>query len=102
MQDWLTARVQATPRATALLIGAAQWNYSELNRMVDVYCFGLVAQGVTPRAHVALLLPNGLAYVCLIHALAHVGAVLVPLNTRVDPRRTGLASGAERCGAAGL
>ncbi|MEZ4728861.1 MAG: hypothetical protein R3E79_17145 [Caldilineaceae bacterium] len=30
MQDWLTARVQATPRKTALIIGEEQWNYGKL------------------------------------------------------------------------
>ena len=33
---------------------------------------------------VATLLPNDLAFVCLIHALARRGAILVPLNTRLS------------------
>ncbi len=85
MQDWLIARTQATPHATALIIGATQWDYRELNRMVDAYAIGLIAHGVTPGQHVALFLPNGLAYLCLVHACARVGAVLVPLNTRLTP-----------------
>ncbi len=89
MQDWLIARTQATPHATALIIGEAQWRYSELNRLVDAYAIGLIAHGVTPGQHVALLLPNGLAYLCLIHACARVGAVLVPLNTRLTPAELG-------------
>ena len=89
MQDWLIARTQATPRATALLIGTAQWDYRELNCMVDAYAIGLIVHGVTPGQHVALLLPNGLAYLCLIHACARVGAVLVPLNTRLTPDELG-------------
>ena len=89
MQDWLTARTQATPRATALVIGAAQWDYRELNCMVDAYASGLIAHGVTAGQHVALLLPNGLAYLCLIHACARVGAILVPLNTRLTPGELG-------------
>ncbi|MEZ4737767.1 MAG: AMP-binding protein, partial [Caldilineaceae bacterium] len=70
MQDWLTARVQATPRKTALIIGEEQWNYGKLGQLVDAYCAGLIGQGVTGGQHVAVLLPNGLAYVCLVHALA--------------------------------
>lgn len=83
MQDWLTARVQATPRKTALIIGEQQWTYGELNQLVDTYCAGFIGQGVTAGQHIAVLLPNGLTYVCLVHALARLGAVLVPLNTRL-------------------
>jgi len=83
MQDWLTARAYATPRATALIIGDRQWTYGELDQLVDHYGAGLLAQGVTPGQPIATLLPNGLASVCLIHAMARLGAVLVPLNTRL-------------------
>lgn len=89
MQDWLTARVQATPRKTALIIGEQAWSYGELDQMVTHYCAGLIGQGVTPGQHVAVLLPNGVAYVCLVHALARLGAVLVPLNTRLTGAELG-------------
>jgi len=82
-QDWLRARVQATPQATAVIIGERQWNYGALGQQVDCYCAGLIQQGVMPGQHVAVFLPNGLAYLCLVHALARLGAVLVPLNTRL-------------------
>ena len=45
--------------------------------------------GVCAGDHVALLLPNRLPYVALIHALARVGAVLVPLNTRLTAAELG-------------
>ena len=85
MQDWLTARTQATPQATALVSGEKVWSYLQLHHLVDGYCAGLARQGVKPGDHVAVLAANGVAYVCLIHALARVGAVLVPLNTRLTP-----------------
>lgn len=89
MQDWLAARIQATPRKTALIIGEQEWTYGELGQMVDHYCAGLIGQGVTPGQQVAVLLPNGLAYVCLVHALARLGVVLVPLNTRLTVAELG-------------
>ncbi len=82
-EDWLAARVRATPSALALMIGEQRWRYRELNQVVDRYCWGLQRAGVTAGHHVALLLPNRLPYVALIHALARMGAVLVPLNTRL-------------------
>jgi len=82
-EDWLTARVRATPDALALLIGEQQWRYRELNRLVQRYCLRLQQIGLIAGQHVAVLLPNRLPYVALIHALARLGAVLVPLNTRL-------------------
>ncbi len=83
--DWLSSRVQASPRQTALWLGAQQWSYAELNVLVNGCCHRLAASGVGPGDRVGVLLPNSLLYVCLIHALARLGAVLVPLNIRLTP-----------------
>jgi o-succinylbenzoate---CoA ligase len=85
MQDWLTERRRATPERLALMSGAQQWTYAELDTAVSAAAAHLHAQGVRPGDLVAVLLPNSFAYVCLIHALARLGAVLVPLNTRLTP-----------------
>ncbi len=85
MQDWLTARVNASPDALALIIGEERWTYAELEGLVNGVYDRLRQAGVQPGDFVAVLLPNNLAYVCLIHALARLGAVLVPLNTRLTP-----------------
>ncbi len=82
MQDWLATRVKATPHALALITDDNQWTYTELDKLVQRYASHL-ASLVRPGEHVGVLLPNNLAYVCLIHALARIGAVLVPLNTRL-------------------
>ena len=81
--DWLTSRTQASPQKTALIIGEQQWTYAELNQMVNSVCARLLDVGVKPNDFVGVLMPNCLEYVCLIHALARLGAVLVPLNTRL-------------------
>jgi o-succinylbenzoate---CoA ligase len=85
MQDWLAERTQATPDKLALIIGKERWAYSELHQMVNAICARLQETGVQPGEFVAVLLPNGLPYVCLVHALARLGAILVPLNTRLTP-----------------
>ena len=82
MENWLTARVKARPDAIALIDGAQQWTYSELNTLVD-RCAANLGASVTAGAHVGVLLPNGYAYVVVIHALLRLGAVIVPLNTRL-------------------
>lgn len=82
-QDWLRARVEATPQATALLYAGEEWSYAALDRMVEQLAAQLHTAGVEPSHHVAVLLSNSPAYVGLIHALARLRAVLVPLNTRL-------------------
>lgn len=81
--DWLQARARATPQATAVVIGNKCWNYSQLNDLVDQAAFNLRGFA-SSGARVAALLPNDLAFVCLIHALARSGALLVPLNSRLS------------------
>ena len=85
MQDWLDSRAQATPDKLALIIGEQRWPYSELNQMANATCARLLQEGVQAGDFVAVLLPNSLPYVCLVHALARLGAILVPLNTRLTP-----------------
>jgi o-succinylbenzoate---CoA ligase len=87
--DWLTERTQATPEALALIIGERRWTYEDLARLVSKLASQLQAQGVQSGDFVAALLPNSLEYVCLIHALARLGAVLVPLNTRLTEAEIG-------------
>jgi o-succinylbenzoate---CoA ligase len=96
--DWLAACTAVAPDKLALIMDGRSWRYAELNRLVENLCGHLraglaatvqpVAGGTLPpainSAHVvAALLPNSLETVCLIHALARLGLVLLPLNTRL-------------------
>jgi o-succinylbenzoate---CoA ligase len=80
---WLQARAQTSPHALALIYGEERWDYAELNRRTNALAAHLTAQGVQAGDRVAALLPNSPLYVCLIHAMARLGAVLVPLNGRL-------------------
>lgn len=83
--DWLAARTLATPDAVALQIGTEVWTYEALDRLVAEMVVELTAVSLQPRDFVAVLMQNSLEYVCLIHTLARIGAVLIPLNTRLTP-----------------
>ncbi|MDT8305348.1 MAG: o-succinylbenzoate--CoA ligase [Anaerolineae bacterium] len=85
MENWLVARARATPERLALRHEGAAWNYAALARLVERLAGGLAAAGVAPGAHVGTLLPNGVLFAAVVHALARLGAVLVPLNTRLTP-----------------
>jgi O-succinylbenzoic acid--CoA ligase len=81
--DWLYHRSLATPKKTALIFGDRKWSYHDLNAQVDVMTAWLANKGMRPGDSVPVLAPNSPEYVWLIHALARIGAVLVPLNTRL-------------------
>lgn len=83
MLDWLAQRARLSPHRPALIFDDRAWSYGELNRLVARLCSRLAAAGVEAGQHVAILLPNRVETVGLIHALARLGAVLVPLNTRL-------------------
>ncbi|WP_163512168.1 class I adenylate-forming enzyme family protein [Fodinicola acaciae] len=56
--------------------------YSEFSRFVDEATSALVAAGVQPGDRVGVLLPNIPLFPVLTFALARVGAICVPINTR--------------------
>ena len=80
--DWLRARAAATPTRLALLFQGRALTYGELDRWADGVAHALAADGVGPGHRVAVLLPNSPLYVALVHGVARLGGVLVPLNTR--------------------
>jgi O-succinylbenzoic acid--CoA ligase len=83
MQDWLAASAAANPHKIALVADKRAWTYADLHEEVAGVCVRLRNAGVKSGDHVGVLLPNGVEYVLLIHALARLGALLVPLNVRL-------------------
>ena len=92
--DWLRAQAISSPEQTALVwIDPAEnshstsarqsWNYRTLDQEVDRLASNLFAIGVRPDQHVAALLRSSPQMVFLVHALARLEAVFVPLNTRL-------------------
>ena len=66
----------------ALVCDGKRWTYNEYEREVDRVAKGLMALGVETGEHVALWMNNRPEWLFLSFAIAKVGAVLVPLNTR--------------------
>lgn len=83
MKDWLSAQTNAQPGRLALMADGQTWTYAELNTHVNRVATGLIEAGIRPGELVAALMPNHAEYLYLIHALARLGAVLMPLNTRL-------------------
>jgi O-succinylbenzoic acid--CoA ligase len=83
LPDWLLRCAESTPERLAIQCGQVCWSFAELARQADRLARQLAAAGVGSQSRVALLAANGLAYVACVHALRRLGAVLVPLNTRL-------------------
>jgi O-succinylbenzoic acid--CoA ligase len=81
--DWLAQRAQVSPQKIALIFEDQRLTYNELNNRVVTMAAQLAAAGIEAGLHVAMLMPNRVETVCLVHALARLGAVLIPLNIRL-------------------
>lgn len=67
----------------AVVTSQGPCTYAGLRDHVDRAAHGLRALGVEPEQRVALLLPDGLAFAATFFAALKLGAVAVPLNTRL-------------------
>jgi O-succinylbenzoic acid--CoA ligase len=83
LPEWLRHRAHLTPNRQAVLTQDGEQTFAELDAAADARAGALAARGVRPGDRVALLLPNGRAFVELVHAVPRLGATLVLLNTRL-------------------
>jgi len=83
MPHWLGRRAADLPHRLALAVGSERLSFGELDRRASRAARQLAGLGVTEGMRVALLLRNGAPFVVLTHALARLGAVMVPINTRL-------------------
>jgi amino acid adenylation domain-containing protein len=93
--DWFGHWVAATPHATAVLDGAGDASYRELDARAEAISFAL-APYVRPGAIVGVALPRGIATVAVALALARLRARYVPVGTQqpeVRLRLLGASSG---------
>lgn len=78
--DWLAVR--AAQDSPALEFDSQTWTYSSLNTWAESIAAHLESK-VKRGARIAIHLNNQPAYIALIHALAKIRAIAVPLNTRL-------------------
>ena len=81
--DWLRQRAEITPERLALVADDQSWSFAELDQRVDAAAHALRERGLQPGQHIGLRAPNGAGFVLAVHALMRIGAVLVPINTRL-------------------
>jgi fatty-acyl-CoA synthase len=83
--SWTARRARTTPERTALVHGARRMTYAELDDRVRALAAGLAGLGVGRGDRVAHLGPNHPAFVETLFATTALGAVFVPLNSRLAP-----------------
>ncbi|MEX2204879.1 MAG: o-succinylbenzoate--CoA ligase [Myxococcota bacterium] len=86
MKPWLEARAALAPDQPALTLNGVTLTFGALASRARDAALRLRALGVREGDLVATLLPNGLPFVELVHALPLCGAALMPLNVRLTPR----------------
>ncbi|HOV80214.1 MAG TPA: AMP-binding protein [Bacillota bacterium] len=72
-----------------ILAEEAQYTYSQVKQLSDRLARGLIAMGIRPREHVALLMGNYPEFAIIVLALVKIGAVCVPINPVLNVRELG-------------
>ena len=83
MIDWLSARAKTSPTTLSLIYGTQSLTYTDLNYLVNKLIMVLISKGIKKDAYIAVLMPNNLEYIILIHALTRLGSIIIPLNIRL-------------------
>ncbi|MFI8214839.1 long-chain fatty acid--CoA ligase [Streptomyces sp. NPDC085932] len=81
--SWPARRARKTPHRTALIHGAHTVSYGTLHARTTRLAHALRARGVRRGDRVAYLGPNHPSYLETLFAAGTLGAVFVPLNTRL-------------------
>ncbi len=88
------AVVHAQPEHLALIAeDGRQWTYAQLDEARREAARGLIAQGICPGDRVAIWAQNHALWVIAGLAIHSVGAVLVPINTRMKGAEAGYVLG---------
>lgn len=86
----LPRAARARPHHPAVVAGdGVALTYAELAERADDVACRLAAAGVTAGDRVAVLVGDGARFAVLLHATARLGAVLVPLSTRLTAGELG-------------
>ncbi|MBP0459234.1 acyl-CoA synthetase [Streptomyces montanisoli] len=81
--SWTARRARRTPHRVAVVHGSRQYDYAELHDRTTRLAHHLRDAGVRPGDRVAFLGPNHPAFLETFFAAGQLGAVFVPLNTRL-------------------
>ncbi|MBM6618054.1 o-succinylbenzoate--CoA ligase [Bacillus suaedaesalsae] len=81
--NWLMQRAYLTPDRVALQKDNQQLTFQQLHENVSIITKKLHCLGIKKDARVAILAPNSIQMVELLHACKYIGVITVLLNTRL-------------------
>ncbi|KGX89512.1 O-succinylbenzoic acid--CoA ligase [Pontibacillus halophilus JSM 076056 = DSM 19796] len=80
---WLTKRAHLTPNRVAIVFEGDEITFQQLKEKSLEKAYLLASLGVREGSHVAVLSQNSLEFTYILHGLTYLGAIAVPLNTRL-------------------
>ncbi|MBX9616344.1 MAG: AMP-binding protein [Caulobacteraceae bacterium] len=80
LYEMLQAAAETFPDRPYLITDARTWTYRQMADWSASLAGGLIATGIRPGEHIALVMANYPAFAALKFAIAAVGAVAVPVN----------------------
>ncbi|MGO4740365.1 AMP-binding protein [Bosea sp. 2KB_26] len=83
LPEALSRALRLAPSDEAVVCNGERISYAALAARVDVVAAALVAHGMRKGDHVGICVGNGIPWIVLFHAIARLGAVVVPVNTRL-------------------
>lgn len=86
VEGWLARAAAARPGHTAVHTPAGSYSYAELLQAARAGAEELADRGARAGERVAIALPAGLCFAQALHACLLLGAVAVPIDTRLTPR----------------
>jgi acyl-CoA synthetase (AMP-forming)/AMP-acid ligase II len=87
--SWVTRHAHANPQRVALAEGTAELTWAGFEVRTNRLAHALVDLGVRRGDRVAVLLVNSIAFMEATFAIAKLGAIMVPVNTRLTAPEVG-------------
>ena len=80
----LYQRARTSPNGVAFIVGHDTWNYGWLAAQAERLARGLAGRGIRKGDRIALHMANRPEFIVAVYACFHIGAVVVPLNNRLE------------------
>ncbi len=87
--EFLILNANRYPQKTAVIFRDRRITYHDLNQKVNAIANGLLELGIVPGDKVGYLLPNSTHIIEVYYAIQKIGAVAVPINSRIIAREVG-------------